>query len=170
MLHHVSFSVHVPERAASIAATLMGGSAVRGPSPPFPAGTWFALAGDDAGSLIELTPWGTVVDPQAGIARDDAMPARTASHVLASTPLSTDGVVALAECAGLRAVPVDAGLFRFLKVWIEDSFLLELLTPEHRNDYVACFDTHGIARVDERLRGLERTISAAMRAAPPGRG
>jgi hypothetical protein len=170
MLHHVSFSVHAPERAASIAAALMGGSAVRGPSPPFPSGTWFALAGDDGGSLIELTPWGTIVDPQAGLARDDAMRPRTASHVLASTPLPAERVVALAEREGLRVAAVDAGLFRFLKVWIEDSFLLELLTPEHRNDYVACFGAHGIERVDERLRTLERTITAAMRSASPGQG
>lgn len=170
MLHHVSFSVHAPERAAAITAALMGGSAVQGPSPPFPPGTWFALAGDDAGSLIELTPWGTVVDPQKSLARDEAMRARTASHVLASTPLSGERVAALAAREGLRAVPVDAGLFRFLKVWIEDSFLLELMTPEQRNDYVACFGVDGIERVDERLRGLERTIAAAMRPASPGHG
>lgn len=167
MLHHVSFSVRDPGRAAAIAAALMGGQAVMGPSPPFPAGTWFAVAGDDAGTLIELTPWGTVVDPQAGIAQDATMRPRSASHVLAGTQLSAELAIAAAERFGLRAVSVDAGLFRFLKVWVEDSFLMELLTPEQRGDYVACFGAPGVPDLDHRLRHLEKTIARAMQAASP---
>lgn len=162
MLHHVSFSVHDPARAASLAAKLLGGYAIVGPSPPFPPGTWFAVVGDDAGSLIELTPWGSVLDPQVGVSQDAAMRSRTASHVLAGTPLSATHATSIAEAAGARVSAVDAGLFRFLKIWIEDSFLLELLTPDQRPDYVACFGSAGLAHLDDRLRGLERAIASAM--------
>lgn len=162
MLHHVSFSVRQPALAASRASELLGAVPIKAPSPPFPDGSWFVVQGDDAGSLIELTPWESVHDPQArGIASDPQMRPCSASHLLASTPLSTEKVLELAQRSELRAATVDAGLFRFVKVWIEDSFLLEVLPPEHAQAYADCFGGSDLANLDARLRGLEERLKSS---------
>jgi catechol 2,3-dioxygenase-like lactoylglutathione lyase family enzyme len=163
VLHHVSFSVHDPARASSVAAELLGARAVKAPSPPFPDGSWFVVMGDGVGSLIELTPWGSVLDPdRPGIASDPQMRPHSASHVLAGTPLATAEIFALAERENLRAQAVSAGLFQFVKVWIEDSLLLELLPPENIRDYVECFGETGASSLDDRLRALERNIAMSV--------
>jgi catechol 2,3-dioxygenase-like lactoylglutathione lyase family enzyme len=163
MLHHVSFSVRDPERAASVAAELLAARAVRAPSPPFPVGSWFVVKGDEMGSLIELTPWGSVLDPaRPGITSDPHMRPHSASHVLASTPLATAEILAVADREALRAQAVSAGLFRFVKIWIEDSLLLELLPPENIRDYVECFGVAGTSSLDGRLRSLERDVAMSI--------
>ena len=160
MLHHVSFSVHDPNRAAAIISDLIAARPVRAPSPPFPAGSWFVIMGDATGSLIELTPWGSVLAPdQKGIAQDPEMRPHSASHLLVGTPLATVEILALAVKNELRATEVSAGLFQFVKVWIEDSLLLELLPPEHKASYVECFGTIGAPSLDGKLRALEQQIS-----------
>jgi len=163
MLHHVSFSVHDPARAAMMISDLIGAAAIRAPCPPFPTGSWFVVMGDAVGSLIELTPWGAVLDPdQKGIGVDPLMRPHSASHVLAGTPLTTEEILALAERKGLRAAATSAGLFQFVKVWIEGSLLLELLPPEHLSAYVACFGASGALSLSDQLRNLEQ--EAACRA------
>src|SRR5262245_20929133 len=65
MLHHVSFNARDPERAAHVMAALMDAIAVRLPAPPFPKGAWSVVSGDSQGSMIELIPWGHVLDGDA---------------------------------------------------------------------------------------------------------
>jgi hypothetical protein len=161
MLHHVSFSVRQPALAASIAGELLGATPIEAPSPPFPNGSWFVVLGDNAGSMIELTPWQAVHDPNArGMGSDPQMRPCSASHLLASTPHCASEIMALAQRMQLRAAEVDAGLFRFVKVWIEDSFLLELLPPEHAPSYVDCFGGKGLSNLDTRLRDLEGSFKS----------
>lgn len=160
MLHHVSFSVRDPGRAAAMISQLVGARSVRAPCPPFPAGSWFVVMGDSVGSLIELTPWGAVLEPQKGIGVDPQMRPHTGSHVLAGTNLSSEEVVQAAERNGLNAKIVNAGLFQFVKVWIEGSLLLELLPPEHLPSYVECFGELGVSCLNKRLRDLEEEISS----------
>ena len=166
MLHHASFSVHDPARAAALIADLVCGRAVRAPCPPFPAESWFVIFGDEAGSLIELTPWGSVLDPdQRGISNDADMRPHSASHVLVGTPHASSELISLAAQHGLRAAHANAGLFEFVKVWIEDSMLLELLPPEFAPAYVECFGAAGAASVDAKLRWLEQQIARQVAAA-----
>ena len=166
MLHHVSFSVRDPSRAASLISELVGCKAVRAPSPPFPAGSWFAIFEDEAGTLIELTPWGSVLAPDAkGIGSDPDMRPYSASHVLAGTSHSADELMELAAQHGLRAALANAGLFRFVKVWVEDSLLLELLPPEFAPAYMECFGAAGADLLDARLRKLEQEIASQLAAA-----
>lgn len=158
MLHHMSFNVRSPETVARALAEMVGGTTVRAPSPPFPRGAWFVAYGDPNGSLIELLPWGWVLDPQApgGMADDPEMRPRSGAHVLASTPRATDAVLAVAARHGWAAPPVDAGLFRLIKVWIENAVLFELLPPDRLAAYREVFGAAGLPSLDGKLRALEQ--------------
>lgn len=158
-LHHVSFGVRDTDSAAAAVAKLTGGTVVAAPSPPFPLGSRFVVSGDAVGTLIELTPWGLVHSPSAkGLAADPDMRPYSASHVLMGSPNSSDEIITEAQNLGLRSAAVDAGLFTFVKVWIENSFLLELLPPEASAAYLNAFGTDGVPQIDRRLRELERSL------------
>ncbi len=165
MLHHVSFSVRDPAKCAAIVAELVAGQVLDAPCPPFPTGSRFVLLHDQSGALIELTPWGSVLDPgQRGIGQDPEMRPHSASHILIGTPLASQAVLTAAGRHGLRAISADAGLFRLIKVWIEDSLLLELLPPEHAADYIDSFGPGGAAALNHRLRELEQSLATRGRA------
>jgi hypothetical protein len=162
MIHHVSFNARDPERVAAAVAHLVGGTALRAPVPPFPAGSWFVCDGDDAGTMLEIFPWGAVRDPDArGVGSDPAMRPRTGTHLMVGTPLDADAVAALAAREGWAARPGNAGLFRFTEVWVENAFLLELMTPDQQRDYVAAFGRAGLPALDATLRRLEAELAAA---------
>jgi hypothetical protein len=161
MLHHVSFNARNPERAARVLAALMDATAVRLPAPPFPKGAWSVVCGDSQGSFIELIPWGYALDAEArgGMVMDQEMRPRTGSHVLASTPHAAEVVLAIAEREKLRAALTDAGLFQFIKVWVEETVLVELLTPQQMPAYLASFGPAGLATLDSKFRDVERALA-----------
>lgn len=159
MLHHVSFSARQPETVAKGLAKLLAANAFRAPCPPFPTGSWFVCLGDVHGTMLEILPWSYVQDKQ-GLRRisDELMGAGTSTHLFMQSPLST---VEIAECAaelGWSAHPVSTGLFEFTKIWVENQFLLELMTLEQAEEYMSHFGAFGIATLDGKLRGLERTL------------
>jgi hypothetical protein len=164
VLHHVSFNAHDTDRVAAGVADLLDAQALRAPSPPFPRDAWFVCLGDDNGSLIEVMPWGETRDGgnARGVGHDAEMRPTTGSHILASTPRSTKDVLAIAERYGWRAEHAEGGMFRFIKVWVEGGFLLELLTPELKPAYVNAFNAEGMLSADRKLRELERQIAAMM--------
>ncbi|MGE0241600.1 MAG: hypothetical protein AB7F09_16985 [Parvibaculaceae bacterium] len=157
MLHHASFNVRHPASVAGILAEMLVATALRAPSPPFPPDSWFVLYGDEAGSFIEILPWGAILMPEArfGVGQDGAMRPHAGSHVLLSTPRSEDEIRALAESQGWLVQLVDARLFTVLKVWIDNTTLIELLTPAMRSAYVRTFGSQGLASLDGKLRALE---------------
>ena len=158
MLHHVSFSVHDTAGVAQGIANLLKAEALRAPAPPFPDGSWFVVLGDEAGSLIELTPWGTVFDPREGVAFEPAMSPRSASHVLVSTSRVKDEVLTLANELGWRASVVDTGLFKFVKIWIDETLLLEVLPAEFQRGYRDAFNGKNLPTLGQRLHRLEATV------------
>ena len=157
MLHHASFNVRRPAAVAKVLAEMLAATAVRAPSPPFPGDSWFVLSGDDAGTFIEILPWGAVLTPHArfGIGEDEAMRAYGGSHVLLGTPHGEEKIRALAEGEGWLVQLVDARLFKVLKVWIDNATLVEFLTPAMREAYVETFGRRGMASLDGKLRALE---------------
>jgi hypothetical protein len=116
----------------------------------------FVTLADAEGSMIELLPWGSVQTSE-GVSHDPDMRPFTASHVLIGSPLREEEALAIAESEGLAAQRVDTGLFRFVKVWIEDSLVVELLTRDHRQQYVDWFGLAGEATLDHKLRQLEQS-------------
>ena len=60
---------------------------------------------------------------------------------------------------GLRAAPTDTGLFQFIKVWVEDALLVELLTPQQIAAYQSAFGPSGVRTLDARFREIEQTLA-----------
>lgn len=160
MLHHVSFSAHQPELVAKGLARLLDGSALRAPSPPFPVGSWFVCLGDVYGTMLEILPWSYVQDKQTGVRRisDELMGAGTSTHLLMQSPLSATEISECAAELGWSAQPASTGFFEFTKIWVENTFLLELMTLEQAEDYMAHFGAFGLATLDNKLRGVERAL------------
>jgi hypothetical protein len=136
-------------------------TAVRAPSPPFPDGSWFVCYGDAQGSLIEVLPWGIVLDPlmNGGMDHDDQMRNRSGFHVLVKTPLDVGTVLALAAREDWRARIADERGFKVIKIWIENTFLIELMTPDMAEAYSAMYGAKGMPLLDERLRFIEMALS-----------
>jgi hypothetical protein len=161
MIHHVSFGVGDPGRVAHVLAELTGGTAIRAPSPPFPYGAWFVVAGDDRGSLLEILPAASVFDPDAplGIRQRPARSEPVGTHVLVSSTASREEIEAVAMREGWRAQRIDTGLFRIVKLWIDGTVLLEMFAKGDAVPYVETFGEAGVATLDARLRDLETRMA-----------
>lgn len=160
MIHHMSFALPDPASAAPKLAALTGGAALRAPSPPFPRGAWFVVLGDAAGGMLELLPDRIVLDPAAplGLGRRTEAPGRGAAHVLVTSPMTMDEIVAFAGREGWRADPVESGLFEIVKVWVQDAFLIEFLAQDKAARYTEAFGQVGMATLDGKLRALEANL------------
>lgn len=151
MLNHISIAVNEPERVAGILAELWGGMVL--PFPPAP-GSFIVLANDGKGSGVEVTPAGTVLVPGEGLPPEDDINAATgefearfvksefipqyvATHLNISTDHSIDEIKAIGKREGWRTLVAnrDGGLFQLVELWIEDSFMLEVMTPEQTARY-----------------------------------
>jgi hypothetical protein len=161
MIYHASFNALNPRRVAAALAELLGATAVRAPNPPFPNGAWFVCYGDAKGSLIEVLPWGIVLDPlmAGGMDHDDQMRNRSGSHMLVKTPLDAGTVLALAAREDWRARVASERGFKVIKLWIENSFLIEMMTPEMAKAYAGIYGARGMPLLEERLRFIEAALS-----------
>jgi hypothetical protein len=139
MIFHLSADADDPKRAAELVAELWGGRAY--PFPPIGVGSWVAMAGDDRNTTFEFYARGTQLRPGEGdaegiVALAEAAP-YGASHAAIATALSVEAVKAVAARYGAPAkVCVRGGLFGVIEVWIEERFMLEVLTPEMQAQYL----------------------------------
>lgn len=139
MIHHLSFAAREPQRVAEAIAALWGGEAF--PFPPVAQGSWVAIAGDDRGTTIEVYPAGAELHPAEGDADSFAVmspePARhVATHAAIASPLAAEQIFALAEREGwLAKYRKRGGIFGVIEFWVENLFLLEVLTPEMQAEY-----------------------------------
>ena len=140
MIFHASIPTQNPERVARTLAELWGGFAA--PFSPFE-GAWMAVAGDDRGTIIETYPSNMTLTPgdsQEPLASTTAAarPQYSGFHMAVATPLSAEQVIAIGEREGWRAVRCTRGnnFFDVIELWIENSTLIELLTPEMQAQYL----------------------------------
>jgi hypothetical protein len=164
MIHHMSFGVSKPKRVAKVLAELTGATAMRAPTPPFPHGAWFVLAGDDRGSFLEILPATAVFDPDAplGLRQRPANFAPGSGHVLISTIKSSGEIEAAAKRQGWRTQEVETGLFKIVKVWIDGTVLVELFADGEARRYIDAFGGPGMATLESKLRDLEMTLGRAL--------
>jgi hypothetical protein len=141
MIFHASIPTHDPERVARTLAELWGGFAA--PFSPFE-GAWMAVAGDDRGTIIEtypshltLTPGDDAREPLASMSA--SRPQYSGFHMAVASPLSAQQVIAIGEREGWRAVRCTRGdhFFDVIELWIENSTLIEVLTPEMQAQYLS---------------------------------
>ncbi len=153
MLLHLSTDADDPRRVATVLAELMGGKAT--PFPPVADGSWVAHGGDDRKTLIEVYPHGTLLveGPDGVVGLPGPSRRRSAVHFALATQLTEDEVHAIAQREGW---PVEThsrgGKFRVIEVWLEDSRLVEILTPEMQQEYL---DSVRLDRWEAMLGDLE---------------
>lgn len=111
MIHHMSFGVRDPSRVARVLAGLIGASAIRAPSPPFPYGAWRGFAV----TAIDIAPQCVEIMQARGV-RD-----ARAADLYAFRDGAFDTIVCL--CNGLDKVGRLSELPRFL------DRMRELLAP-----------------------------------------
>lgn len=144
MLFHLSIDARDPQRVARVIAELFGkGRAV--PFPPVAKGSWVALALDERNTTVEVYPRGTVLQPVPGDADGVGLPdpARgadfgVATHFAMATPLTQEQVLAIAEREGWEAkYRKRGGAFGVIELWVEGWRMIEVLTPEMQQEYLA---------------------------------
>lgn len=144
MLFHLSIDANNPKHVAEVFAEIWHGQAV--PFPPVATGSWMALAMDDRNTLIEVYPRGTELAEREGDA--DAMGvqavpgAGSATHMAIATKLSMAEVMAIAAREGWPAkYRKRGGAFGVIEMWVEGWRMVEVLTPEMQQEYLALRDT-----------------------------
>jgi hypothetical protein len=152
MINHISIAVNEPKRVADVLAEIWDG--VVYPFPPSP-NSFIVLANDGRGTAVEVTPAGTVLVPGEGLPPEEDINAPTethearfvqselrpryvATHLNINTEKSIDAIRAIADREGWRVLIAnrDRGLFQLIEVWVENTFMLEVMTPEMTARYV----------------------------------
>lgn len=152
MLNHISIAVREPERVANVIAELWEGMIF--PFPPAP-NSFFVLANDGRGSAIEITPAGTVLVPGEGLPPEDdttvateeyeakfvtsgIVPRYVATHLNINTHLNIEQIREIGKREGWRTLVCNRGegLFQLVEMWLENTFMLEVMTPEQTERYI----------------------------------
>ena len=163
MINHISIGVHNPEKVARVLAELWDGDVI--PFPPCP-DSFIALANDGRGTAVEITPINTVLVPgegfppedgfdtatpteeyEAKFVADDYAPRYIATHLNISTNLSEAEVKQIANREGWRVLTCNrgGGMFQLIELWVENRFMIEVMTPEQTARYVEIFSPESMA-------------------------
>lgn len=156
MINHISIAVNEPERVANFIAELWDGRVY--PFPPAP-DSFFVIADDGRGSALEITPAGTVLVPGEGLpdendpnavteeheakfVKSEFVPRYVATHININTQKSIEEIRELANREGWRVLVCNRGqgLFQLVEVWIENSLMIEVMTPEQTARYIEITD------------------------------
>ncbi|MGH7784953.1 MAG: hypothetical protein ACREO5_14065, partial [Candidatus Binatia bacterium] len=163
MINHISVGVHNPEKVANVLAEIWNGIVL--PFPPSP-DSFLVLANDGRGTGVEVTPIDVVLEPGKGLppevnfgadtlteeneakfVRSDFRPKYISTHLNINTKLSIDEVKAIGAREGWRTLVCNRnkGLFQLIEVWVEDRFMLEVMTPAMTERYLEITDPKFIA-------------------------
>src|SRR3982751_4933786 len=161
MINHISIAVNEPERVANVLAEIWDGMVF--PFPPAP-DSYFVIANDGKGTAVEVTPAGTVIVPGEGLppvdelsaateeyearfVKSDFVPRYVATHLNISTRKSIEDIREIAQREGWRVLVCNRGegLFQLVEVWVENTLMLEVMTPEQTARYVEITDPEFIA-------------------------
>ncbi len=164
MINHISIAVRDTEKVAAVLAEIWNGFAI--PFPPAP-NSFIVFANDGRGTAVEVTPIDTILVPGEGFPSEDSSnvnvetekyegkfvksdfaPQYVATHLNISTNLSESEVKEIANREGWRCLTCnrDKGLFQLIELWIEDRFMVEVMTPEQTARYVQITDPEFISR------------------------
>lgn len=158
MINHISIGVNDPEKVAAVLAEIWDGIVF--PFPPA-ANSFIVLANDGRGTGIEITPINTVIVPGEGLPPDEGFSIETSTerheakfvssgfapqyvptHININTRLSVEDLKAIGNREGWRVLVCNrgGGLFQLVELWIEDRFMLEVMTPEQTARYIEITD------------------------------
>lgn len=136
MIFHLSIPADDPKRTAQLFAELWGGRVF--PFPMVGRGSFVANAGDGTGTTCEVYPRGLALHPGETMVeeRPGECARNTPFHVAVGTKLSPEEVHALADRHGVRSIRCRRGPFELIELWIDDCFMVEVLTEEMQADYL----------------------------------
>jgi hypothetical protein len=165
MINHISIAVNDPERVANVLAEIWDGMVF--PFPPAP-NSFFVIANDGKGTAVEVTPAGTVIVPGEGLPSEDDVNAATeefeakfvqseiipryvATHLNISTNKSIEEIREIAKREDWRVLVCNRGegLFQLIEFWVENTFMVEVMTPEQTARYVEITNPQFIAAAFE---------------------
>ena len=140
MIRHLSIPARDPHHTVEVFCELFGSGVVT-PFGPYP-GSWIAWSGDEHGTAVECYPVGTEMYPpdgpeQAQFRHDPRATGHTATHAAISVDLEVDEVLAIAAREGWRALVLPRGGFDVIEFWIDNTVMIELLTPAMAADYLS---------------------------------
>jgi hypothetical protein len=145
MFHHISIAANEPFRVAKVLAELTGGQFYEFPITP---GAYMVIVKDDYSSGIEVLPQNTAWLPGEEEAEPrpvEALPRFYPIHAALSVPVSRETIEAVGtregwlvrQCDGPLGRSLDhRGPFQVIEVWVENSFMLELLTQDMTAAYL----------------------------------
>jgi hypothetical protein len=141
MIHHFSISAQNPQRVAQVLAKVM--EAQVAPFPPHP-GSYVVFPGDEYGTAIEVLPLGSEIAP--GTTNNEscqfvhnAHPSMfIATHAAISVSTTQAEIEQIGKSEGWRVVRCNRdSLFDVIEFWVENRLMIEFLTPEMANQYLA---------------------------------
>lgn len=146
MLHHLSFTAENPRHVADVLARLIGGSVSH--FQPWP-GSFIAWSKDGAGTAIEVYPRGTELSPddggQARFRHNYFAQKHTGTHAALSVTRNEEYVCEVADRNGWQVQRLDRGGFDVLELWIENTTMIEVLTPAMLAAYLSVVDAPRIS-------------------------
>ncbi|MBD2078642.1 hypothetical protein [Leptolyngbya sp. FACHB-17] len=135
MFHHISIAVNQPLHVANVLAEVLQGRCF--PFPPHE-GSYIVIVDDGFGTGIELYPADTQLTPeldQVGFSSGNAQ-TFTSVHAALSVTVSQAQITQIADREGWLVRLCDRGPFKVMEFWVENKFMLELLTPEMAKEYL----------------------------------
>jgi len=153
MINHISIAVEDPTKTANFLAEVWDGVAF--PFPPVEGG-YFVLANDGKGTAVEVLPANTILVPGEGMPDETDFSIETRTevnegqfvkngttadfgpvHLNISTKLSIGEIRAIADREGWRNLVCnrDKGLFQLVEVWVDNRFMLEIMTEKQTARY-----------------------------------
>jgi hypothetical protein len=148
MIHHISIAAEHPLHVAQVLAEIWHGQAA--PFPPHP-GSFMVLAMDEFGTMIEIYPAGTQVIPgaeQAEFSRNTVCSPYQATHAAVSVPASREEIEQIGTREGWKVRYCDRdGFFEVIEFWIENTLMMELLTPQMADKYITFMQPSNLAQM-----------------------
>jgi hypothetical protein len=137
MIHHISIPAQNPLHVAEVLTELFSGYCAPFPSHP---GSYVAFALDEYGTLIEVYPLGTEMIPGEGdkpiqYQNQNSLNKFTATHAAISIPLNESQIQSIATREQWRCLRCSRGYFDVIEFWVENTLLIELVTPELAQQY-----------------------------------
>lgn len=140
MIHHISIAAENSQHVAQILAEVFNGEAY--PFYPHP-GSYMVFPLDQHGTAIEVYPLNTELKPGEGEDEcefvESPTPSQyTATHAAISVDVSQDKIVEIGQREGWRVVRCNRdSFFDVIEFWLENRMMIELLTPEMAEQYLA---------------------------------
>jgi hypothetical protein len=162
MIHHVSISAREPLHVAEVLAEIMHGH-----TRPFPgqiADSFMAISGDAHGTMVEVYPADTTLQPGEDDAqviglRGQDLPPTSPFHFLLSVPSSREEIKRIGAREGWRTrlfgrgAPGQKPFFHVIEFWVENRLMIELAPEDMIGEYTqlmapAAVEAHFAARAE----------------------